>query len=127
MIDKSNLNESQQQPTELVGRPVSSGVARGPARLITHPNEFERLQTGDILVTTSPDPGWTPIFDTVAGLVTERGGQLSHSAVVAREYGLPAVSGIPGLLNLIQEGEMLLVDGTQGVVVRLDAKNGANE
>lgn len=113
---------SQNKNNELIGRPVSAGIARGPARLITRPDEFERLQRGDILVTSSPDPGWTPIFDTVAGLVTERGGQLSHSAVVAREYGLPAVSGIPGLLNLLEEGEMLLVDGTQGVVVRLDAK-----
>jgi len=124
-IDKSSQNRKNEQPTELIGRPVSAGIARGPARLIAHPNEFERLQAGDILVTTSPDPGWTPIFDTVAGLVTERGGQLSHSAVVAREYGLPAVSGISGLLNLLQEGEMLLVDGTQGVVVRLDHSEGS--
>ncbi len=108
------------QGTELAGRAVSPGIARGPARLIAHPGDFERLRAGDILVTTSPDPGWTPIFGTVAGMVTERGGQLSHGAVVAREYALPAVSGIAGALSLIQEGEILLVDGTQGVVVRED-------
>jgi rifampicin phosphotransferase len=104
---------------ELLGRPVSPGIARGAARLIAHPGDFERIRPGDVLVTTSPDPGWTPIFDTVAGMVTERGGQLSHGAVVAREYRLPAVSGIPGIMGILQEGEPLLVDGTQGIVVRL--------
>lgn len=103
---------------ELAGRAVSPGLARGPARLIAHPSDFARLRPGDILVTTSPDPGWTPIFGTVGGMVTERGGQLSHGAVVAREYRLPAVSGIPGLLAMLQDGEPLLVDGTRGVVIR---------
>ncbi len=106
----------------LQGRAVSPGVARGPARLIADPSELGRLQPGDILVTSSPDPGWTPIFGTVAGLVTERGGQLSHGAVVAREYALPAVFGIPGLLALLREGEPLLVDGTQGVVLREESR-----
>jgi phosphohistidine swiveling domain-containing protein len=102
----------------LHGRPVSPGVARGRARVITSPQDFGRVIAGDILVTFAPDPGWTPLFGTVAGMVTERGGQLSHGAVVAREYQLPAVSGIPGLLATIQEGELLLVDGTKGIVVR---------
>lgn len=102
----------------LQGRPVSPGVARGQARIITSPQDFGRVNAGDILVTFAPDPGWTPLFSTVAGMVTERGGQLSHGAVVAREYQLPAVSGIAGLLATIQEGEWLLVDGTKGVVVR---------
>lgn len=108
----------------LHGRPVSPGVARGRARLVASPADFTRLAPGDILVTTSPDPGWTPIFKTIAGLVTERGGQLSHGAVVAREYGLPTVSGIANAMQLIAEGEELLVDGTQGVVVRLGQVEG---
>ncbi|MCZ7567590.1 MAG: PEP-utilizing enzyme [Ardenticatenaceae bacterium] len=108
----------------LRGRPVSPGIARGPARLVASPADFVHLTPGDILVTTSPDPGWTPIFPTIAALITERGGQLSHGAVVAREYSLPAVSGISGVMGLIQEGEELLVDGTQGVVVRLSTKSG---
>jgi pyruvate,water dikinase len=103
---------------ELVGRAVSPGVARGPARLVAHPGDLARIQPGDILVTASPDPGWTPIFGIIAGLVTERGGQLSHGAVVAREYHLPAVSGIPGLMALLRDGEPLLVDGTQGIIIR---------
>lgn len=104
--------------TTLQGRPVSPGVARGRARIVTSPHDFGRVQAGEILVTFAPDPGWTPLFSTVAGMVTERGGQLSHGAVVAREYQLPAVSGIAGLLATIQEGEWLLVDGTKGLVVR---------
>lgn len=101
------------------GRPVSPGIGRGPARLVASPADLARLAPGDVLVTTSPDPGWTPIFATIAALVTERGGQLSHGAVVAREYGLPTVSGIADAMRLVEEGEELLVDGTQGVVVRL--------
>jgi pyruvate,water dikinase len=115
------------QGSQLKARPVSPGIARGPARLIAHPGDFERLRPGDILVTASPDPGWTPIFGTLAGLVTERGGQLSHGAVIAREYGLPAVSGIAGLLGILREGEMLLVDGTEGIVVRLEQGLSKNE
>ena len=72
------------------------------------------------MVTPSPDPAWTPIFGTIAGLVTERGGQLSHGAVVAREYGLPAVFGVRGAMQRIREGEIVVVDGGAGVVVRLD-------
>jgi phosphohistidine swiveling domain-containing protein len=104
--------------SHLQGRAVSPGVARGRARLVASPADVGRVQEGDILVTFAPDPGWTPLFGIVAGMVTERGGQLSHGAVVAREYHLPAVSGIAGLLATIQEGEWLLVDGTKGIVVR---------
>jgi pyruvate,water dikinase len=100
------------------GRPVSPGIGRGPARVIHSPGDFDKLRPGDILVTTSPDPGWTPVFGIIAGLVMERGGQLSHGAVVAREYGLPAVAGLSGITGLLQDGEPLLVDGRTGIVQR---------
>lgn len=103
----------------LHGRPVSPGIARGRVRVITSPDEFDRLQKGDILVTLAPDPGWTPIFGTIAGLVSERGGQLSHAAVVAREYGLPAVAGISGALTSLDNDVEVLVDGTEGIVRKL--------
>ncbi|MDQ7029750.1 MAG: PEP-utilizing enzyme [Ardenticatenia bacterium] len=106
--------------TVWVGRPVSPGVARGPARVVRSPAEFQRVRAGDILVAPAVDPGWTVLFERVAGLVTERGGQLSHAAVVAREYGLPAVAGAEGIVASVREGEELIVDGTQGVVVRPD-------
>lgn len=105
--------------TTLRGRPVSPGLARGRVCIVTSADEFDRLQKGDILVTLAADPGWTPVFETIAGLLTERGGQLSHAAVVAREYGVPAVAGVKDLLQRLQPGEEVLVDGTEGVIRRL--------
>jgi phosphohistidine swiveling domain-containing protein len=98
------------------GHPVSPGVARGPARLVTGPDELERVERGDVLVVTSTDPAWTPVFGLLAALVMERGGQLSHGAVVAREYGLPAVAGLAGIMAAIREGDWLEVDGCAGTV-----------
>jgi phosphohistidine swiveling domain-containing protein len=98
------------------GRPVSPGVARGPARLVTGPDELERVERGDVLVVTSTDPAWTPVFGLLAALIMERGGQLSHGAVVAREYGLPAVAGLAGIMAEIREGDWLEVDGCAGAV-----------
>ncbi len=100
----------------LRGRPVSPGVARGPARLVTGPDQLERVERGDVLVVTSTDPAWTPVFGLVAALVMERGGQLSHGAVVAREYGLPAVAGLAGITSGVCDGDWLEVDGCAGTV-----------
>ena len=100
----------------LQGVPVSPGLARGPARLITSPGQFERIRTGDILVTRAADPGWTPVFGRLAGLVLELGGQLSHGAVVAREYGLPAVAGVANAMRQLKDGQEILVDGVAGTV-----------
>jgi phosphohistidine swiveling domain-containing protein len=99
------------------GQPVSPGVGRGPARIILTPHDFDRIAAGDVLVTRSVDPGWTPLFGRLAGLVMEVGGQLSHGAVVAREYGLPAVVGLPGISRQLQDGQHLVVDGQTGRVV----------
>ncbi len=99
------------------GVPVSPGLVRGPARVIHTPDEFCRLEPGDILVARSTDPGWTPIFGRLGGLIMERGGQLSHGSVVAREYGLPAVVGIPRVMELLHDGDRVLLDGRTGTVV----------
>lgn len=101
------------------GRGVSGGIARGRARVIRDPDELGRVNAGEILVTPSTDPAWTPVFGRLAGLVLERGGVLSHGAVVAREYRLPAVAAIPGITSKIKDGEWLEVDGTEGVVRRV--------
>ena len=103
----------------LHGQPVSPGVARGPARVLTSPGQLSRLQPGDILVTRGADPGWTVVFGHIAGLVMETGGQLSHGAVVAREYGLPAVAGIRGATQILKDGEEIVVDGLAGTVARV--------
>jgi pyruvate,water dikinase len=101
----------------LVGSGVSAGSARGTARVIRHPDEGARLNPGDVLVAPSTDPGWTPLFLRASAVVMEVGGYLSHGAIVAREYGLPAVANVPGALTLIQDGQTLEVDGDAGTVV----------
>jgi pyruvate,water dikinase len=101
------------------GIAASPGHARAVARVLLHPDDGDRLQTGEILVAPSTDPGWTPLFLRASAVVTEVGGYLSHSAIVAREYGLPAVVNIPGLLGLVRDGEVLEVDGDAGRVWRV--------
>ncbi|MHB1414043.1 MAG: PEP/pyruvate-binding domain-containing protein [Chloroflexota bacterium] len=103
----------------LKGTPVSAGVAAGLVRVVREPGGLAQVQAGEVLVAPSVDPGWTPIFGKIAALVTESGGQLSHPAVVAREYGLPAVLAVPGATQHLQTGERVLVDGSLGTVLRL--------
>ena len=100
----------------LRGVGVSPGRATGPARVLHHPSEGHRLKQGDILVAPSTDPGWTPLFLRAAAVVVETGGMLSHGAIVAREYGLPAVSNVPGLLQRVKDGQTLTVDGDAGTI-----------
>ncbi len=101
---------------ELTGLAVSSGHARGPARLIRHPDEGTRLRSGDLLVAPSTDPAWTPLFLRAAALVTETGGFISHGAIVAREYGIPAVVNVRGAMTRLEEGREVVVDGDNGRV-----------
>ena len=99
----------------LVGLAVSAGRVEGRARVIANMGDA-RLEPGDILVTTHTDPSWSPLFLTIAGLVTEVGGLMTHGAVVAREYGLPAVVGVVDATRLIKDGQRLRVHGTNGYV-----------
>lgn len=101
----------------LQGTGASGGLASGVARIIRHPREGSRLRPGEILVAPSTDPGWTPLFLRAAAVVMEVGGYLSHGAIVAREYGLPAVVNIPGLLSRVRDGQRLSVDGDRGLVI----------
>ncbi|HBV88537.1 MAG TPA: pyruvate, phosphate dikinase [Desulfosporosinus sp.] len=100
----------------LAGVPVAAGRSSGNARLISHPNEGNRLQPGDVMVAPSTDPGWTPLFLKASGLIMETGGYLSHGAIVAREYGIPAVVNIPGVMRVIKDGWEIEVDGDEGKV-----------
>ena len=84
--------------------------------MIHHPREATHLRPGDILVTRATDPGWTPVFPIVGGLVLEVGGQLSHGAIVACEYGIPAVINVPGATQQIEDGQVVTVDGAVGCV-----------
>ncbi len=116
LVGNSPLEVSQEIIQCLVGRAVSPGTKIGPVRVVNHPGQFRKIQTGDIMVTKSTDPGWTPIFAKLGGLIMETGGQLSHGAVVAREYGLPAVVGIIGVTQRFQDGQVVLLNGTTGTV-----------
>ncbi|MDP9888547.1 PEP/pyruvate-binding domain-containing protein [Pseudarthrobacter enclensis] len=100
----------------LAGSPASAGTVTGVARVILDP-VGARLEPGEILVAPSTDPGWTPLFLTAGGLVMEMGGANSHGAVVAREYGIPAVVGVPDATSAIATGQTITVDGGAGTVV----------
>ncbi len=97
------------------GLPVSSGVIEGRARVIFNMEDAD-LEDGDILVTSFTDPSWTPLFVSIKGLVTEVGGLMTHGAVIAREYGLPAVVGVENATRLIKDGQRIRVNGTEGYV-----------
>jgi phosphohistidine swiveling domain-containing protein len=99
----------------LRGTPASGGVVTQKARVILDPGEAS-LEPGEILVAPSTDPGWTPLFLTAGGLVMEMGGPMSHGAIVAREYGIPAVVGVPDATELIETGRRITVDGSAGEV-----------
>lgn len=102
----------------IVGLPVSSGVIEGRARIILTIEDAD-LEDGDILVTSFTDPSWTPLFVSIKGLVTEVGGLMTHGAVIAREYGLPAVVGVENATKLIKDGQRIRVNGTEGYVAIL--------
>ncbi|GAA1934190.1 rifamycin-inactivating phosphotransferase [Kitasatospora viridis] len=99
----------------LVGVPVSAGTVEGRARVVLDLAQAD-LAAGDILVTPFTDPSWSPLFVAVAGLVTEVGGPMTHGAVIAREYGLPAVVGVAGATRLIRDGQRIRVHGSDGYV-----------
>ncbi|MFF3389874.1 rifamycin-inactivating phosphotransferase [Streptomyces sp. NPDC002669] len=99
----------------LAGLPVSAGTVEGRARVVLDVAEAE-LEPGDILVTSFTDPSWSPLFVGIAGLVTEVGGLMTHGAVIAREYGLPAVVGVERATRLIRDGQRIRVHGTDGYV-----------
>lgn len=104
----------------IAGLAVSTGVIEGRARVILNMENAD-LEDGDILVTSFTDPGWTPLFVSIKGLVTEVGGLMTHGAVIAREYGLPAVVGVENATKLIKDGQKIRVNGTDGYVEILNS------
>ncbi|MBA4495198.1 phosphoenolpyruvate synthase [Paenactinomyces guangxiensis] len=106
----------------LPGTPVSAGIAEGYARVVLNPDKAS-LKPGDILIAPFTDPGWTPFFHPAKALVMEVGGLMTHGAVVAREYGIPAVVGVEDATKKIKDGQYIRVDGSQGFVQILDDKH----
>jgi len=105
----------QAKDGEMAGMAVSNGCIRGKAKVLNTPYE-KPLHPGEILVTVATEPAWTPVFTNAAAVVLEIGGGLQHGAIIAREYGLPCVSGLDGITSVIQDGDLLEVDGTNGIV-----------
>ena len=104
----------------LEGIPVSPGVVTGPARVILRTNNHEQILPGEILVAPFTDPAWTPYFVTAAGVIIEQGGILSHGSIVAREFGLPAVTNLDGATDLLRTGDLVELDGNLGRVTILE-------
>jgi len=102
----------------LVGVPASGGVASGPARVVRGPADFDRVRPGDVLVASMTTPAWMPLFDRVVAVVTDNGGVGAHAAIVAREYGIPAVAGTGDATARLVDGELIKVDGGAGTVRR---------
>ena len=99
------------------------GIVRGPVRLITDPLRAD-LERGSILVAEHTDPGWILVFPSATGILVERGSLLSHAAIVARELGIPTVVSIPGLTAWLKDGDWVEIDGSAGVVRRIDRQAG---
>lgn len=100
----------------VTGRGAAAGRASGPVRVVLDVDGFGSVRRGDVLVCPTTDPAWTPLFHVVAAVVTERGGVMSHAAIVAREVGLPAVVGAAGATTLLTDDTLVTVDGTTGRV-----------
>jgi rifampicin phosphotransferase len=114
-----SLGRATTETGPLRGTPGSSGSYDGTVRVIREESEFEKLRPGDILVCPSFPPSWSVIFPTIGALVTEVGGALSHPAIVAREYGVPAVLSLEGATQKLKDGQLIRVDGDNGVVIVL--------
>ncbi|MFC1936044.1 PEP/pyruvate-binding domain-containing protein [Chloroflexota bacterium] len=105
---------------EFVGQPISVGVVRGKAKTLNHPDD-KPVYPGEILIARATDPGWTPLFINAAGVILEIGGVLQHGALVAREYGKPCVAGIENVTQIFEDGQMIEVDGANGIVRKIDS------
>jgi pyruvate,water dikinase len=112
-VDRNNICNSKNIYT---GIAVSGGLKKARARIIIDPIRDNKLESGEVIVAQSTDPGWVPLFKLAGGIILERGGMLSHGAIVAREFGIPAIAGIEGITSVIKDGDMLLINGDLGVV-----------
>jgi pyruvate,water dikinase len=108
----------------LRGLPISSGRATGHVRFVRAPSDWTRVRSGDIIVAPVIDPGMAPLFGIAGGLIVEMGGTLSHGAIIAREFGLPAIANVPRVMLRLSENERVTMDAAQGVVTREKADSG---
>lgn len=116
---KEKQAEKMDDPNAIKGISASRGVYEGPACIVRGPSEFHKLKKGDILVSPYTAPVWTPLFRLASGVVTEIGSAGSHAAIVSREYGIPCVVDIPNITNILKDGQMIRVDGINGIITVL--------
>jgi pyruvate,water dikinase len=120
-IAGNDLNNEQ-----MMGSPVSPGTVTGKVRIVLDPGKA-RLDPGEILVCPGTDPSWTPLFLSAGGLVMEVGGLMTHGAVVAREYGIPAIVGVHQATQLLADGEEITINGSTGVIQRIERQKEPEE
>ena len=116
-----NVPAQKAPPRSVAGLPVHPGIYEGPARIVNGPQDFNRLQQGDVLVTRNTGPAFNVVLPLLGAIVTDRGGQLSHAAIVAREYGIPAVVGTREATTMFADGARVRVNGDKGVVELVEA------
>jgi rifampicin phosphotransferase len=116
---KKKKEDGKAASDSIQGSAASSGVYEGAVCIVKSPSEFNKLKKGDVLVSTYTSPAWTPLFRVASAVVTERGSAISHAAIVAREYGIPAVVAIDNVTNILRDGQRIRVDGTKGTVTLL--------
>ena len=104
----------------LVGTPGSPGLVEGIARVIKDSSEFDKLRSGEVLVAPYTNPAWTPLFEIASAVVVDTGGMMSHAAIVAREYGIPAIMGTVDGTKKIKDGDKIQVNGNNGKVFTQD-------
>jgi pyruvate,water dikinase len=119
---KAEILDTEKKPPrvkarQLIGQPAGPGIATGRARVILETSELFQFQKGEVLVCDAVDPNMTFVVPLAAAIVERRGGMLIHGAIIAREYGLPCVTGVPQATELIQNGESITVDGYLGLVI----------
>jgi pyruvate,water dikinase len=105
------------KPRQVLGQPASPGLATGKARIIENKKDLFDFKKGEILVIDSIDPNITFIVPLAAGIIERRGGMLIHGAIIAREYGIPCVTGIPSATNIIKDGDVVTIDGYLGIII----------
>ena len=104
---------------DVKGFPGAAGIVTGKVRVITSPDDIDQLEKGDILVTVATNIGWTLAFPKVSAIITDIGAPLSHAAIVAREFGIPAVVGCGNATTVLKTGDVIEVDGSKGTVTKL--------
>jgi pyruvate,water dikinase len=117
----SGTSQAQTGPAVLLkGSSGSPGVAQGPVKIVHNITEFGKLRTGDVLVAPVTNPAWTPLFQRAVAVVVDTGGVASHAAIVAREYGIPAVMGTMNGTRDLKDGQWIQVDGSRGLVLKAE-------